>query len=261
MFDSTPDQRYVTEFKRKLNRWAVWLPASEISCGDVGIIKKNTFSRQLHVSDLGNIEVPTFTRALTNVFAIGELSQTEISANASAAMAGKLSIEIDVSASSGVFLRAKRLTQTELKSQLLIANELAAQIEQQKLELASEAYVVTSVVSAAQFNALVFPSRQGVVHLSADDDLFSKLALSGISGEFKVDTKAQKPLLAYLGASGPVLINLAKIERPRRSLTARFVEGLQIKSLEVRDNSEPQDDARLVDVRPDDVPWEQVEIS
>ena len=165
-------KKYTKELKRQFNYLATWLPGTPLALGDIGILRRNRFTKISNLEDLGiQFEVEK-DESKTDIehSSIGAVSITT-KASGTAALEGSMLGKVDAGAviefskEKAIYFKANGITSPSIKDQIGMANEILKLYKQGKWE--KNWVVITELVHADSATILISSSSKGKAELKA----------------------------------------------------------------------------------------------
>jgi len=214
LWAKAPWRHYASAFRDSLNMWAVWLPGSHIEVGDYGVLERYCFQRKGNISEF--IDVPpkqVREKDIDIALQLGRFGQLKgaISGEAKHTLGPLASVELDVSATKGIFLRVEGLTKTEFITPIPIQRRLVEAIRDQGFFWKKEWLLVHEVFLADSFAVLATRGKKSSLLVRGSVEALQELGVGKAKSGGSLGVAGATDL-NILGAKGPIAIGLMRVE-------------------------------------------------
>ncbi|BDS11277.1 hypothetical protein [Aureispira anguillae] len=166
------NKKYTGELSRKFGYLATWLPETPLALGDIGILKKNQFTRISNLADLG-IDFEVIKDNSKSDIEHSSEGAVSISTKASGSMAPANSVlgELDAgmlvefSKTDAVLFKANGTLSPSIKDQIGLGKKVLKLYQEGKWD--KDWAVITELVTAESATILISGSNKGKVELKA----------------------------------------------------------------------------------------------
>ena len=169
-------EKYTRELKQQFGYLATWLPSTPLELGDIGVLKKNSFTKISNLSDFDiEFEVePDFSKSNIehsssgSVSIVAKLSGT-VAPSGSSLVQADAGFIVDFSKENAVFFKALGTTSPSIKNQIAVGSKIVEFFKAGKWD--KSWVVVTEIVNAESATILISNSSNGKIELKVSGDV------------------------------------------------------------------------------------------
>ena len=169
-------RKYTRELRKQFGYFATWLPGTPIALGDIGVMKKNVFTKIANLEDFGIsfVEEPDLDRSDIEHSSSGAVSvTTKASGNLSPAGSqvaeADAGIIVEFSKKNAILFKATGPLSPSIKDQITLGKQILELYRQGRWD--KDWTVVTEVVTARSATIIISISAGGKIELKAKGDL------------------------------------------------------------------------------------------
>ena len=169
-------KKYASELKRQFGYLATWLPGTPISLGDIGIMRKNVFTKIANLSDFDiHFDVESdpsksdIEHSTSGAVSISTKAAGTASLNNSALGETEAGIIVEFSKEKAILFKANGTSSPSIKNQIEVGKSVIDLYRQRKWD--KDWMVVTEVVNAESATILISSSAQGKIELKAKGEI------------------------------------------------------------------------------------------
>ncbi len=225
---SGPASQYAYELYTKFGYRATWLPGTPLKLGDVGVINDHVFTRLAGLNDLGiqwkERSDPSaedlFYQSTSGITMAFKLAGEPVPAG-SGLLEAKAGVSITFERQAAVIFAAKGCRVPSIENQIAVGEEIKKLYKAGKWD--RQYYVVTEVVNAETFTALVSESGGGKLELIAEGALpQGAVGLADLKANFHVARSQSMHTQTIAQEALTPLFRVRRLARPWYVLPLRF---------------------------------------
>lgn len=185
------NRKYIKEMRKQIGYFATWLPGTPMAIGDIGVFKKNVFTKISNLSDKGiqfeiepdttesDIEHHSSGNVIITTKAAGKVipdsTLSEINAG----------ISVDFKRANSILFKANRTTTPSLKDQIKLGQQILALYK--KGEWDKDWAVITELVHAQSSSILIATESESKIELEATGNITTgALDIADTNANFEV---------------------------------------------------------------------------
>ncbi len=165
-------RKYTRELKQQFDYFATWLPGTPIALGDIGVFRKNQFTKISNLSDFGiKFEIePDETKSDIEHSSKGAVSITTKASGATAPQGSTLGnvdagITVEFSKENAILFKANGTTSPSIKDQISLGQKILTLYKEGKWD--KDWAIITEIVNAESATILISNSSKGKIELKA----------------------------------------------------------------------------------------------
>ena len=169
-------RKYTRELKRQFSYLATWLPGTPLDLGDIGILKRNIFTKISNLSDLNiqfDIEKDTtksdIEHSSKGAVSIATKASGTVAPPGSALGNVDAGITVEFSKENAILFKANGTLSNAIKDQIKLGKEILELFR--KGEWDKDWVVVTELVEADSATILISSSSKGKIELNAKGEI------------------------------------------------------------------------------------------
>ena len=169
-------KKYAKELKKQFNYFATWLPGTPLALGDIGVFKKNQFTK---IANLSDFDIAFEVEADESKSTIEHSSKgaVSISAKASGTVSPQGStlgdvdagITVEFSKENAILFKANNTTSPSIKDQITLGQQILALFKDGKWD--KDWAVITEIVNAESGTILISSSSNSKIELKASGEV------------------------------------------------------------------------------------------
>ncbi len=166
------NKKYTKDLKKQFGYLATWLPGTPISLGDIGVFKRNKFTKISNLSDIGiTFEIEKdITKSDIEYSSKGGVSVTTKASGVAASQGSILGevdagITVEFSKENAILFKANGTTSPSIKDQIKLGDEIIKLFKSGQWN--KNWVVVTELVNAESATILISNSSSGKIELKA----------------------------------------------------------------------------------------------
>ena len=169
-------KKYTRELKEQFGYLATWLPSTPIALGDIGVLRKNQFTKISNLSDFGikfDIE-PDETKSDIEHSSKGAVSITTKASGTVAPQGSALGevdagITVEFTKENAILFKANGTTSPSIKNQIALGNKIIELYKEGKWD--KDWAIITEKVDSESATILISSSSNGKIELKAKGEV------------------------------------------------------------------------------------------